>query len=268
VISDDPIRDLERQLVGAVPRTAGAPRQASRWRWALPAGAACVAVVAGLILWIGGDASAPSMAQAAYARLNPGGGIIELKYDSRFYDGGRLYQHARTEVWYSAGHEHTVATSIGPRSGRDRRFLEVVRTARQIRSYESGAGTITVQANCRVPHTTTGDPIAYFESLYRSHRISQRGTATFDGRRVSRLVAADAGQQFVFFVTAESGEPVAMTVRPLALIARGARFTGTVVRFLSYRRLPIDASSRAQLDMAPHSEARLIELGRSRCPQR
>jgi len=111
------------------------------------------------------------------------------------------------------------------------------------------------------------DPIANFNSLYRRHRISQRGTTTFDGRRVSRLVAAEAGQQFVYLVTPDRGEPVAMTVRPLALSSPGAQFTGTVVRFLSYRRLATNASSRKQLQMARHGNAKFIELGTSRCPK-
>ena len=59
-----------------------------------------------------------------------------------------------------------------------------------------------------------------------------------------------------------------MTLRPLALIVPGAAFTGTVVRFTSYLRLPLDASSRTQLEMRPHPGAKTIRLGRSRCPHR
>ncbi len=151
------------------------------------------------------------------------------------------------------------------------RFLEGVRTAREIRSYESGARTLTIQANWRKSgafgRSTAVDPIAQYKSLYQRHRISQRGTTTFDGQRVSRLVANKAGQQFVYLVTPTTGEPVAMTLRALADIVPGAPFTGTVVRFTSYRRLSRDASSRT-LEMRPHPAAKVITLGRSRCPHR
>lgn len=278
MITDDPIRELERQLVAAAARETapkGTPpeRQTRRWaRLVLPATGALAAVAIALIVLLGSGASAPSLAQAAYAQLNPADGVVELKYDTRSLDGGHLYQHARAEISYSATQERSVATSVGPRSGREVRFLEVVRTPREIRSYESGANTLTVQANCRPSgafrRLTAVNPIAKFKALYQRHRISQRGTTTFDGRRVSRLVANENGQQFVYLVTMKTGEPVAMTLRPLANIVPGAPFTGTVVRFTSYRHLPLDASSRTQLELRLHPGAKVIKLGRSRCPHR
>jgi hypothetical protein len=274
MITDDPIRDLERQLVGAAARAtappAAAARHRGRWWLALPATAALAAVAVALVLVLGGGASSPSIAQAAYARLNPAGGLVHLRYDTRWYSGGHLYQHARTEAWYSAAKERSIGRSIGPRSGRAARYLEVVRTPREIRSYESGAKTLTTQANCRrsgrFPRGTTVDPIARFNALYQRHRITARGTSTFDGRRVSRLVADDAGQRFVFLVAPKTGEPVAMTLRPVANIVPGAQFTGSVVRFLVHQQRPLDGSSRAQLEMRPHPGAKVIHLGRSRCP--
>ncbi len=276
MITDDPIRDLERQLVSAAAREA-APhamptRRRTRWWVALPATGALAAITTALIVLLGGGTSAPSIAQAAYAQLNPKGGIVALKYDTRFYSGGHLYQHVQAEIAYSATQEHTVGTSIGPRSGHAVRYLETAWTRREIRSYESDANTLTIQANCRpsgrFPRSTTVDPIAKFNDLYRRHRINQRGTTTFDGRRVSRLVANEASQQFVFLVTPKTAEPVAMTLRPLANIVPGAPFTGTVVRVLYQRHLPLDASSRARLEMRPHPAAKVINLGRSRCPHR
>jgi hypothetical protein len=277
MITDDPIHDLERQLVAAAAReTAPHPtpprRLARRWALALSATGALAAVAVALIVLLSSGASVPSLAQAAYTQLNPKHGIVDLNYDTRFYDGGHLYQHARAEVSYNATQERSVGTSIGPRSGRAVRFLEVVRTPREIRFYDSGANTMTIQANCwpsgRFPRSTTVDPIAKFNALFQRHRITQHGTTTFEGRRVSRLVADDADQRFVFLVTPKTGEPVAMTLRPLALTIPGAAFTGTVVRVTSYRHLPLDASSPAQLKMRPHPGAKIIQLGRSRCPHR
>ncbi len=278
MITDDPIHDLERQLVAAAaleraPEGTSPERRARRWTLlALPATGALAASAIALIAFLGGGASTPPLTQAAYARLNPKDGIIELSYDTRFLDGGRLYQHARTETFYSATHERSVGTSIGPRSGREVRFLEVVRTPRDIRSYESGANTLTIQANCRPstasPRSTVADPIATFKTLIQRDRVALRGTTTFDGRRVSRLVATEAGQRFVYLVSPKTGKPVAMTLRPLANLVPGAPFTGTVVRFTSYRHLPLDASSRTQLEMRPHPTATIIKLGRSRCTPR
>lgn len=274
MITDDPIRDLERQLVAAAAHQATPQPTAkhhARWWLALPATGALTALAITLVTLLGGSASAPSLAQAAYAQLSPKDGIVELSYDTRFLDAGHLYQHARAEIFYSATQERSISTSIGPRSGQAVRFLEDVQTAREIRSYESGARTLTIQANCRrsgaFPRSTAIDPIAQYKSLYQRHRISQRGTTTFDGRRVSRLVANEAGQQFVFLVTSKTGEPVAMTLRALSNFVPGAPFTGTVVRFTSYRHLPRDASSRT-LKMRPHPGAKVITLGRSRCPHR
>jgi hypothetical protein len=280
VITDDPLRDVEHQLVAAATRERAPhptpPRRRARRRTLalLAAGTLAVSaiVLIVLIVLLRTGATAPSLAQAAYAQLNPKDGIITLRYDTRFLDGGHLYQHARAEISYTSTQERSVATSIGPRSGRAVRFLEVVRTARDIRSYESGARTLTVQANCQrsgaLPRATTVDPIAQFKSLYQRHRISQRGTTIFDGRHVSRLVANEAGQQFVYLVNPKTGELVAMTLRPLANIVTGAPFTGSIVRFTSYRRLPLDPASRTRLEMRPHPGAKTIQLGRSRCPHR
>jgi hypothetical protein len=276
MITEDPIRDLERQLLAAAARAAAphpipARPRARRWALTLAAAGALAAVAIALALLSSG-ASAPSLAQAAHTRLNPEHAIVELTYDTRFLDGGHLYQHVRAEVSYTATRERTVGTSIGPRSGRAVRFQETVLTPDEIRSYESGADTLTIQANCRpsgaFPRSTATDPIAMFDSLYRRHRISQGGTTTFDGRRVSRLVANENHQQFVYLVAPTTAEPVAMTLRPLANIVPGAPFTGTVVRFTSYRHLPLDGPSLAQLQMRPHPGAKITELGRSRCPHR
>ena len=275
MITDDPVLELERQLVGAAARRRAKTSPTPLWaRWqvlALPATGALVAVAVALVVLLGGGASAPSLAQAAYSQLNPKDGVVVLKYDTRFYDRGHVYQHVQAEVSYSATREHSVGTSIGPHSGRAVRYLEVVGTGREIRSYESGADTLTIQANCGASgaaRSAVVDPIAEFNSLYRRHRISQRGTTIFDGRRASRLVANEAGQQLVFLVTPKAAEPVALMLRPLANIVAGAPFTGTIVRFSYHRRLPLDASSRAQLEMRPHPGARIVNLGRSRCPSR
>jgi hypothetical protein len=278
MITDDPIRDLEHQLVAAAahqaaPHPPPAPaKHRARWWLALPAAGALAAVAITLAALLGGSASAPSLTQAAYAQLNPKHGVVALSYDGRLLDGGHLSARYRAEIFYSATRERSVGTSIGLRSGRAVRFLEVVRTPREIRSYESRANTLTTQSNCRAsgrfPRSTTVDPIAKFNALFQRHRISQRGTATFDGRRVSRLVADDGDQRFVFLVNPKTGAPIAMTVRPLALIAPRATFTGTIVHITSHRHVPLNASSRAQLNMRSHRGAKRIELGRARCPDR
>ena len=171
MITDDPIRDLEHQLVAAaarenVPHPTPPRRRARRRTLALPAVGALAAAAIALIVLLGNGASAPSLAQAAYAQLNPKDGVIALEYDTRFLDGGRLHQHVRAEISYSSIQARSVSTSIGPRSGRAVHFLEEVETAREIRSYESGSRTLTIQATCQrsgaFPRSTTGDLIARF----------------------------------------------------------------------------------------------------------
>ena len=121
MITDDPIRDLERQLVAAAARQA-APRPTTakhraRWWLALPATVALTALAITLVTLLGGSASAPSLAQAAYAQLSPKDGIVALSYDTRFLDAGHLYQHVRAEIFYSATQIRSIGTSIGPRNG-------------------------------------------------------------------------------------------------------------------------------------------------------
>jgi hypothetical protein len=271
MITDDPIADLGQQLVRAAGRlTPSAPsRRPPRLWFAAPAAALAAAVVVLAVLLTDG-AGRPSIVEAAAAQLDPHSGIVHVTYDARSYDGGKLYQHARTATWYSATRERTVSTSIGPRSGKSAGTLEVVSTAKRIVSYESRANTLTSQARCKpsgVPSRGVDiDPLAMFVALRTGHRFMPGGTTTFEGREVTRLVAVRDLVRLVYLVAPKTGAPVAMTTRPERLPApRGAPFTGTVVRFLQHERLPLDSATRPLLTMGDHPSAKTSSLGRTRC---
>jgi hypothetical protein len=215
----------------------------------------------------------PSVAEAAYAALSPRDGLVYVAADTRWYSGGTLYQRVRSETWYSATRERSLVTSIGPRSGRASRYLELARDARRIRAYESGERTVTIQANCRPsgkqPRPTTVDPVAHFRSLYERGRLAHLGKTTFGGRLVSQLVASEEGRQLTYLVGPRTGELVALRVSrlPVGLRRPGPGFTGVVVRFSAHSRLPLDAASRGLLEMRPHPGAWTIHLGTARCPR-
>jgi hypothetical protein len=229
------------------------------------------AVAAGAVLLVvPGRQGEQSLLAAAYAQLAPRDALVYLKTDTRWYSAGKLHQHARSETWYSAAQERSVATSISRRSGRPARYLEVVRDRSQIRSYISDSNTLTIQANCwrsgASPRDATIDPIAKLRSLFKQGRVIDRGQTTFDGHPVTRLVAAEGPELFTYYVTRAGGEPVAMRVNRRSAPTR-TRFTGTVVRFVAHDRGPLDTIARATLMMRPHPDARVVDLGRSRCPR-
>jgi hypothetical protein len=231
---DDPVLQLEHAL-----RKAATRRRPRRLWLAAPAlaAAAAVALLAG---------REPSLTALAAQHLS--NGIVYLKTDTRTYDGRTLNAHNTAELWYRGTRERSLATSLGPKTGRVARSLEVVRDARTITSYESGANTLTTQAVCHARPAL--DPVTRLRTL----KLRERGTATFDGKRVARLVATDGPQQLTYLVTPKTGEPVALRVRLEGQI--------TLTRFLAHDDGLTDP---ALLRMRPHPGAKRIDLGRSRC---
>jgi hypothetical protein len=264
MITDDPILDLERQLVGTAARTAPAPAPPSRRvrarRLALPAAGFATACVAIAVLLTGGT-STPSLAEAAYAQVDPGSGLVHVKSDTRFYDRHRRYQHVRTDTWYSGDIAHSVATSLGPSSGRAVRYLETVRRPTGLRYYESTSKTLTIQPICRRPASagrSTSDPIALFRRLYKQGRVSSGTTTTFDGRRVRRLVASPSRTlRLVYLVTPKTGEPVAMV--------NESGFDRAVTRFSTHDRVPLTSATRAHLALAAHPGATVRHVRGAGC---
>lgn len=241
---DDPILQLERALLGARLRR-------RRRVYVIPA----LVAAAALALFVLTRPPAPSLAATAYAHLT--NGIVYLKTDTEDYNAGKLYGHTRAELWYRGPRVRSIGTSIGPRSGRAVRYLEVVRDGRTIVSYESGTRSLTTQALCR--SHPTADPLATFRALLGQGRVHEAGTGRFDGKPVARLTAVDGRQEFTYYVTPKTGEPVAMRVR---FEDQTGPFTGTLTRFLAHAE---DLTDTVLLRMRPHPIAKRYELRQTRC---
>lgn len=271
---DDPILELEHQLVTAAREVATA-RTHVRWRVAAAAGAVALLAL-GAVIGLSVQRPSKSLAATALAQLSPDNGIAHLRYETSWYSDNRVYARTMTETWYTSRVEHSIGTNVSVHGARSHRYLEVVRTPRTLRSYESGARTLTTQSACQArskfPSLRAADPINDFRFLYAGGKLHDRGTAIFDGKRVGQLVANEKGNEFTYLVDPDSGELVAMKVVPTAMarIQRQAagHFTGTIVRFLSHDQEPVTRSTRKGLEMKSHPGARLMDLGSRYCRHR
>jgi hypothetical protein len=274
MITDDPIRDLERQLVAAATTRAatGHPANRSGRRTAILAAAAVGLLVTAAVVLTGGGGSvtsatgpggrpAGSIVQAAYSWLDPTGTVIHMQFDTRSYAGRPPVVHevGQTDVWYSGDTERDVSTKVSPINDRAVAHLETVSRPGSLRYYESNTNTLTTERVCRPRGTpAAADPVAEFRALYHEGRITRGATSMFDGRRVRRLVARGRGtQRFVYLVGPRTGAPVAMIDE-----AGGDRST---VRFTGYQRLPVNVITRRDLRLQPHPGARPIHIGGPGC---
>jgi hypothetical protein len=252
MITDDPIRDLERQLVQAAAAPRRALRRRRRWQAALVAAPALAAAV-----WVVIAAGTPgdtrlSVAQAAAAQLVPGGGILHLRYTSTMYDGPRVTQRVNVSTWYSSTTTRTVATSAT--AGGQTSSLETVRRGRQLRTFESLQNVLTLQRLCSAPGADSfSDPVARLRELLREGKLTPDGTQRFAGVAVQRL-AYSAGPLHVVFLVQRIGSA------PLAMITDVAGRDRTVVRFTGRVSLPATAENQKRLAMAPHPGARVVRL--------
>lgn len=223
-------------------------------------------------LLVRGHGRQPRSAKPAAVLFRPGHDVVYLRYDARWYSGGRIYQRASDELWYTATQERSIGRSVSLASARPVSYLEVVATAHTMRSYESRAQTLTTQTNCRArtgafPHPWTADPVANFSALESAGQLRPRGRRTFDGRRVNRFVAIVDQNQLTYLVPPGSAEPIGMEVVPAATasLQNPGAFTGSVVRFLAHKREPLSASTRRLVAMSPHPAAQAIHLGNKYC---
>jgi hypothetical protein len=256
MITDDPIRDLERQLVKAAAAPRRAPRHRRRWHAALVA-AAAVTAAAFVIIAVGTPADTRlTLAQAAAAQLAPGGGVIHLSYTSTIHNGPRVVQRIEVSTWYSATTTHTLATSTSA-DGRTS-SLETVRRGRLLRSFESSQNVLTLQTVCSSsPAGNFSDPVARLRELLRQGRLTPDGTQRFAGVSVQRLAYSAGPLHIVFLVHKSGSAPVAMITS-----LSGGR-DRTVVRFTGRASLPKTAASQTLLAMAPHPGARIVRLARA-----
>jgi hypothetical protein len=104
------------------------------------------------------------------------------------------------------------------------------------------------------------DPGATLRALEDQGRLRLDGTVDVDGRRAYRLVSGTVPSKFrgsresvEFLVDADTYLPLAS--RFVERARPGHRYE-LIIRYLVYKRLPLDARSRAKLDLDPHPGAK------------
>ena len=103
------------------------------------------------------------------------------------------------------------------------------------------------------------DPGAGLRALEAQGRLRLAGNVEVDGRRAYRLTSGyvqafgrGAEERAVFLVDAETYLPLASRFTRRF----GEGWIDVFTRYLVYERLPLDARSRAQLDLDPHPGAK------------
>ncbi len=254
--------------------TVAAPRRARSRRAILATTAvAAGAIVAAIVLAGGRGAPGPSIAEAALAKLTPAKGVLVLGLDTRQRFGSRT-AHMHTTEWVTAHTARRVVVALDPRTGRIIASTDMVTSDRGVQSYETAKNTITTFRACpgvRAPRINSlSDPVASLLAQLTRHALRAKGTATFDGRRVHRLVStlrliprrSGTGRApmpkplFEVLVDATTSEPVASINRPFDGSAGGQGLL--ITRFTSRTVLPRTATNLALLRLPPHPTAHRV----------
>jgi hypothetical protein len=277
----------------ATPAGAGADDRRPRVRrWALvAAGAACFAAAASAAIDLL-DSGAPGagVVEKAVAAVTHKDAVYHVLERGRVrglvVQGGHLTALYR-ESWHASdGSVHEkLFEARGVRRGK--LFEEIVGKLRHQRSgnlagpaliYDARENTVRETRIGRAPgadDTPTidpyGDPGTRLRDLREPGRLRLAGTTRVGDRAAYRLVSGP-----VLGVTkgSELAERVEFLVDSETYLPLAERYSGRVgselkfeafTRFLVYERLPLDARSRAQLDLDPHPGATVLgRLGRSK----
>jgi hypothetical protein len=291
LVAADPARDAERLTpeeqreaeallarLLATPRGSGAQARDARRRVSRRAlgavGAACAAAVAfAAIDLLDSDA--------------PGAGIVEKAVAAVTRDDAVYHVVARQTASGATGPAWTLQSESWHTSdGRMHRKLFAVRGERRGRLLDEFAGrrlpgrdggpalrydprenTIMEMGFGRAPDADAvpdidqfGDPGAQLRAFQEQGRLRLAGTTRVGGRRAYRLVSDSttrwrgfAFERVEYLVDSETYFPLSQRVSARVDAEPTYRL---FTRYLVYERLPLDARSRAQLDLDPHPGAR------------
>jgi hypothetical protein len=263
---------LARLVAEPVPErrrhTARSPR-----RWALVAvGAACAALVALAALdLLDSDAPGPNVVELAVAAVSDGDSVYHVVERRRAFVTDTEPQRSgvfQVESWHTTdGRLHQKVFA----GGSDRLLSEFAgrRTpdggGRGL-YWDAESNTIAI-ARSNGPRDARGAPAlepfddagARLREFEREGRLRVAGSLDVDGRRAHRLVSGTvegfvpgSEERVVFLVDAETYLPIAMRFEHVGENGGEVR---VFIRYLRYERLPLDARSRAQLDLDPHPGA-------------
>jgi hypothetical protein len=288
----DPLRDGER-LDGEAEREAEAllarllatpvepvaPQRPRRRCWTLAvAGVTCVAAAAFVALNVADSDVEQAVAARSVAAVSHADSVYHI-LQRRRGTGAAETEPFLMESWYSSeGHRHE--KFFADRDGQRGRLLEEVAGilrpdrgsgqllryyADQNRLFAEGIGRSSAAGELPLIDAA-GNPGETLRVLEARGALKVVGTTRVGDRTGYRLVSdpieAQGGvQRFEYVVDS-------VTYLPLSLrstTTRGSETLGLESEFLVYERLPLDASSRAQLDLDPHPDATCArEAGQAR----
>jgi hypothetical protein len=278
----DPLPEAERltpeqereaeALLARLLATAAAPeRRAPRRRRRLLAAAAagCAAALALAAAWVL-DAGSSRIVEQAVAAVTREDSVYHV-VQRRHVTGDVVTSAGRTfviESWHASDgrmHEKSYA-AVGGRRGRlledaaGMRPGEVLRYD-ATRNLLQGGGIFLDPMAADLPFIDPlGDPGEALRRLQERGLLHEAGETEVGGRDAHRLVSEPISedgreQRFEYLVDSETHLPLVLRWSERA----GEQEYGLVTEFLRYDRLPLNARSRALLDLDPHPDARCAQ---------
>lgn len=267
---------LLAQLV-ATPAERGAPPARVR-RWALvAAGALCsVAAAFAVVNLLDSDTRGPGVVERAVAAVSQGGSVYHVMermhatplgirgakggtfyFESWHTTGGRAHRKAFEP---SGGHRGRLVEEWAGRRLPGRRGGPFLRWDVYTNTISPGGFAIGRGTRGAPALDPFGDPGVQLRALQQEGRLRLDGTTKVGDRTAYRLVSGTVPgmtkrekQSVVFFVDSETYLPLAQRNSIRHGSGRGFDW---FIRYLAYERLPLNSSTRKELDLDPHPGAK------------
>lgn len=244
----DSLLRYRHQLERAVATDVGRRRRRTRLG-AVAATLGLIVVVVNLIPGGGSDRRLPTVApasaveRAAAALQQDGRTILHVHMLGRQYDQTRPDIHWQNEFWAAAGARRSVETAP------DGRVVETEEAEGLQRIWD---GERVLEARAPAPGTTPAPNDGFREQVLgelRSDHARVAGHVRRGGRDALRIVMRRAGATYI--VDARTYDPIEFRTRGTG--------GGTVLRFVTYERLPVTAETRKLLSIsAQHGDAPVV----------
>jgi hypothetical protein len=225
-------------------------------RWTLATAAAAAAAALAAVVFVGSDVDQAVAARsvAAVSRDDSvyhivqrrtvtgdrqGPTTIPVRIESWYASDGRLHEK------FSAADDGRLLEEAAGRSWLIRWYGEENRLAAEGRGRSGDAGKLPVI-------DPAGDPGATLRALEARGALKVEEETDRGYRLVSEPIEVESGEyRFQYVVDRETYLPI----EERWTMTTGGETIGLVRQFLTYERLPLDATSEAQLDLDPHPDA-------------
>lgn len=208
-------------------------------------------IAVALILLGGGKSGQQSLASRAYAATT-GPGVTHWRTEVLSYSNGRFLDHQRVEG-YSRGSivRYTLSNVRGTRV---RLIAETQIRGARSRTYQASEDDyLTGPAPRRsINPMQLGDPVATFRRAFREGKLRPAGPT----RYAVELPGPEPRIRLVYEFDPATALPTRLTIPSSTVSVAGRRYENrTVMRFVTYERLPATAANVAKLEMTPHPGA-------------